>query len=160
MEKKDKKKIIYKIACVLFVLYLFFLASYVPYSYAKYKASTSGTTEIALASWSVSIAGGNNSITVTSGGATTDITLTTTNNSEVDVTYSLILSNVPSGVSVKVDNGTYYAEQNNSITIPNIGTLAVNGTNTHTLTFKADLDATEVENQQIGVDVEFKQKND
>ena len=159
MEKKDNKKILFRIACVAFVLYLFFIASYVPYTYAKYKSSSSGSAEISLANWNVSIAGGNNSITVTSGGSTTDFTLTTTNNSEVDVTYSLILTNVPSGVSVKVDNGNYYAEENNSITIPNIGTLEVDGSNTHTLTFKAILDAVEVDNQQIGIDVEFKQKN-
>lgn len=145
-----KKKVLVIIVLIVFV-------SIISYTFAMYRGKNSGTATIRGASWSVSTSG-DNSLNLTAG-STANYTLTVTNNSEVDVVYDIELTNLPSGIKVKLDSGSYIAESNNKITISNAGTLLYGDSpKNHILTFTTDLESGVVSNQSVGINVKFKQK--
>jgi hypothetical protein len=132
----------------------------IPSSLGIYKRTSTGTKTIDIADWSVALdqTGVNGSVQVTEGDANgSTYTLNVVSNSEVDVIYDIKISNIPSGVQVKLGNGTYQP-QNSTVTFTNAGTILYGaGPNTHTITFKANSGATIVNNQTINIDVDFKQ---
>lgn len=145
-----------KLVIVLVIITLTFLSAF---TYSMYRIKSSGTGSISGASWSVSMAGTNDNIVLTSGSTEQAYVLTVTNNSEVDVIYSIELNNLPSGMTVKLDNGEYVQETNNKITFNNAGTILYGASPVNrTLTFSSILDAEEVTNQDFNIDVTFKQK--
>ena len=102
------------------------------------------------------------SINVYKGGATDSYTLTVQSNSQVDVLYKIIISNLPSGVEVDIDNTGYLTPTaSGTLTIENANTVINYGdstkTKTHILTFRATNEAQLVTNQKIDIDVEFRQ---
>lgn len=148
-----------KIFEMIILVYLLSVFS-VPSSLGLYKRVSTSSKTIDVAEWDVSLnqngVSGNMLITEgDSNGGT--YTLNVVSNSEVDVTYDIIISNIPSGVQVKLDNRSF-EPQSSSVTISNAGTILYgDGPNTHTLTFKANNGATLVNNQQVNIDVDFKQ---
>ena len=145
-----KKTIIISILLVLGI----FIASL---TYAIYRSNSTGTSTLQGATWSVS-ASGDNSVNLTTG-STSAYTLTVTNNSEVDVEYDIELTNLPSDISVKLDDGSYVQESNNEVTFTNAGTLLYGASpRNHTLTFTTDIDSSVVNNQSVSINVKFKQK--
>ncbi len=132
----------------------------IPSSLGIYKRTTTGTKTIDVADWSVALdqTGVTGSVQViegdTNGGT---YTLNVVSDSEVDVIYDITVSNIPTGVQVKLDGGTYLPE-NSTVTFTNAGIIPYgDGPNTHTLTFKANNGATLVSNRTINIDVDFKQ---
>ena len=136
----------------------FLMLIFISFTYAFYKNKANGNGIIEGATWSVDASGNNSAIILTSGITEQDYTLTVTNNSEVNVTYVIKITNLPDGVFVKLDDGTYVEEVNNKITFSSGLTLNYNKEKTHTLTFKASANANEVTNQNFNINVEFKQK--
>ena len=132
----------------------------IPSSFGLYKRSSTSTNAFDAANWSVSLnqTGISGNVLVTEGDTNgSTYTLNVVSNSEVDVTYDIIISNIPSGVQVKLGNGSF-APQSSTVTFSNAGTISYgDGPNTHTLTFKANNGATIVNNQQVNIDVDFKQ---
>ena len=129
-------------------------------TYAVFKSSGSGEATISAATWSVSLIGNNDDIDLTSGSTEQGYLVTVKNESEVSVTYSIKVTDLPDDVKVKLDTGEYKPEEDNEVIFDNVGELLINGTTqrNHTLTFTAPLDAGEVNNHKIKIDVEFKQK--
>ena len=155
-------KKIMPIPIIISILVILFI---IPVSYAIYRSySTVGGT-IATASWNVSLNqnGSDNYLTIVPEPENVNDTYTLhmTNNSEVDVIYSIIIDNVPSGVSAKAGNGNFVPETNNKILINNAGVIhyAV-GDNTEdcVLTFKAASNATFVDEQQVSISVILSQE--
>ncbi len=151
-----KKKVIINTLLFIFLALLFVTS----YSYAIYNGYTRVNGNIASADWNVTLnqTGVNNYLSVMANGGTATYDLNIVSNSTVDVVYSIVLSNVPEGVSVKLDNAENYTEQSvtHEIIFPNAGTIIYTGnqiTKTHTLTFMADNGTQTVENQQISIDV-------
>ncbi len=143
---------------ILFIVLTIFLVS--SYSYAIYTGNGEISGNIISADWNVTLnqTGIDNHLSVLANEGTTTYDLRIVSNSSVDVVYSIVISNLPTGVSVKLDNNANYIEQSASheIIIPNAGTINYTGsrvTKTHTLTFKAATGATIVEDQQINIDV-------
>ena len=68
---------------------------------------------------------------------------------------------MPAGVEVDLDNsGNYRTQSTGTIRISPAGTINYNDsvkTKTHTLTFRAANGANPITNQEIDIDVEFKQ---
>lgn len=147
---------------MIILVYLLSVFS-VPSSLGLYKRSTSSSNTIEPAAWSVSLnqTGVSGNMQLTAGDTTgSSYTLRVVSNSEVDTVYDIIVSNIPSGVQVKLDNGTYQQPQSNTVTFTSAGTIlygAQSNENTHTLTFKADSGATLVNNQTVTINVDFKQ---
>ena len=145
----------------LMVLVYLILTFCIPSTLGIYKNVSNTSDSIRPAEWDVSITPGNNSsLQVVPNSTNASYTLTVTNDSEVDVVYDIVISNLPSGVEVKLDNEQNFRQQQsgNTITISNAGTIAYNGSPVqHTLTFRAITGATVVSNRTVNIDVVFKQ---
>ena len=150
-----RKKIL--ITTIIVLVLSFFI---IPGSYAIYRNILNSNGNIAAAQWNVTLNqdGVNNYISVLAGDATSSASYTVNvrSISEVDIVYSIVVSNIPSGTTVALDNGSDQQPTNNQIIFNNAGTILysdVNKTKTHTLTFKAASGATYVSNQEVNVDV-------
>ena len=140
---------------ILFMILSFFL---IPVSFAICKSQAIGDSSLAAAQWNVTLeqTGVNNNITVVPGVSTTTYTLNIKSLSEVNVKYSIILGNIPSGIEVSLNGEDFYPPSSGTITFSNAGTIlysSQNKTNTHTLTFRGNNGATAVNNQTITVNV-------
>ncbi len=139
------------------------LIFYAVYTFAILRSRTSGSGLIDAATWSVtrSQSQSGDSLEIIPGISTDSYSLTVQSNSEVDVIYSIIISNLPTGVEVDLDNsGNYRTSSNGTIRISPTGTINYNDsikTKNHTLTFRATNGAPLVTDQSINIDVEFKQ---
>lgn len=152
-----------KILKILLLMIVLLLASYTIKTFAIFRKFGSGTGSFNAATWNVSRSQSQSgdSIDISPGSTTDDYILTVQSSSEVDVVYSIIISNLPSGVEVDLDNsGNYRTPSSGTITINQAGTINYNDsvkTKTHTLTFRATSGASTVSNQSINIDVQFKQ---
>ena len=156
--KKEKVK---KILIIVFILSFFLI----PSTFAIYKNSALTYTDLNLAEWSVSLNqnNDNNYLTIVPEPENVNDTYTLhmISNSEVDVNYSIIIDNVPNGVSAKAGNGNFIQETNNKILINNAGVIHYNpngSTEDCVLTFKASSGATFVDEQQVSISVILSQE--
>lgn len=136
----------------------------IPISYALYKKSSSISGTIYLSNWNVSLnqndVGNHLAIIPEPDNINDSYTLNITSNSEVDVMYSIIIDGLPTGVSVKADNGNFIQESNHRVVINDAGTIYyndVNRTKTCVLTFKASSTTQYVDNQEVNISVIFSQ---
>ena len=160
MKRKLKKKYI-----VFLSMYaLFFVSCFTLITLAKYTSLLNRNGNVSVAKWDVSIAGENNKTlpTMTIGNSSTyqDYTLTVTSLSEVGITYSAVITGVPTGVQIQVDDNTIYTPTNNTITINNLGSFSANASNTthtHKLSFIVPIDTDTITNQALDIDIVFVQ---
>ena len=152
-----KKKILLLSAFTMFVFAI------IVTTFAIFRGGTSVTGSVRAATWSISRSqsASGDSLSVIPELASDVYNLTVTSSSEVDVTYTIIISNLPVGVEVALDNGTYQTPTSGTVRISNAQTVinyndAVK-TKNHTLTFRATSSAQVISDQEIDVDVEFKQ---
>lgn len=143
------------------IILVYLLATFcIPSSLGIYKNTINSTKSLSTAVWDVDITPDNNSsLRVIPDSTNATYTLEVSNDSEVDVEYKIIISNLPNGVQVKLDDEQNFRNPtNNVITIDNAGTIAYGGQPViHTLTFRATTAATIVNNQTVNINVEFKQ---
>jgi len=146
----------------LLVFGMFILLSTV-LTFALLRASGNGSGSLKTATWSVSrnYSQPGDSLEIYQGGATDSYTLTVQSASEVDVLYKIIISNLPTGVEVDIDNTGYIPSNAGTIIIENANTVINYNdtvkTKTHTLTFRATNSAPLVTDREIDIDVEFRQ---
>ena len=146
------------------VILLYLLSAFcVPSSLGIYKNNAATDGSVITASWNVALNQNNvnNSISVIVGGSDVAYTLNVESTSQVDVEYAITISNIPSGVVVKLDNEVNYRiPSNGTVTINPAGTILYSSAShqkSHTIYFKANNGATVVSNQSINIDVDFKQ---
>lgn len=147
-----------QIITVLFIITLFLIRS----TFALFRNSLASVSSTTLASWNVTLEQGgvNNDVSIIPGIQTDSYALNIKSLSEVDITYDIIISNLPSGVSIDIDGVAAPPAINNVVTITNAGTILYNASekmNTHILTFSAASNATVVNNQTVTVNVIAKQ---
>ena len=156
------KKKSYKLLSI-FVMFVTVMHFVIPASLALFRTEATTTGSIKTAKWSVGLdqEGVNNELTVVNDGEDDDtFLLTVKSNSEVDVVYSITISNIPAGVQVKLDDADDFEPESTTVTFENAGTIAYTGTEqtaTHVLKFKALTTASPVENKQIKIDVVMRQ---
>ena len=152
----------YKLVVILFASIFLLISA----SYAIYKYGVNGISSVGLAEWSVSLDqnGIDNNLTVVPGIADATYTLKVKNSSQVDVKYDVVVSNLPAGIGVSIDNDNnenFVYESDGTVTITNVGTILYNAgdeTNVHTLYFRGGEDADEfVNSQPVTVNVIVKQ---
>ncbi len=158
-----RKKKVLKILSIMVLTSLFLI----PVVFAIYRSSILGDGSLSTANWQVSInqtnENGNLSIvpgTNQSEGTTASYAVNITSNSEVDAVYSIVIDNLPTGVGVSLDGGSFVQEVNNTVVFSSVGTILYNDSNKtrrHVLTFKAASGASVVNNQSIDVNVIAKQ---
>lgn len=152
-----------KIMMVLLLPILILLVFYAPKTFGLLRSSADATGSLITAEWSVSRneSASTDALSVIPELSTDSYTLTVTSSSEVDVTYAVIINNLPTGVEVKIDDeANYRVPDNGTVRINNAGTINYNDavkTKTHTLTFRATSSAQYVSDREIDVDVLFKQ---
>ena len=136
----------------------------VPISYAIFRNSSSATGSLSLATWSVTLnQEGVNDTLVVIPSTQTDATYTLNIESdcEVDIKYSIIISNLPSGVEVSFNGGDFEEQdENNTITFTDVGTILYTDSEKNqskTLTFRGKSNAEIVENQEVNIDVVVRQ---
>ena len=131
------------------------------YSIYRGVVLTNGT--LSLATWSVTLnqEGVNDELTIVPVNSNDTYELNITSTSNVDIKYTIVISNLPTGVQVTLDNGTPVSQDNNNkITFSDAGTILyndVNKTKTHILTFSAVANTTPVNSQTVSIDVIAKQ---
>ena len=154
------KKRLVKISLLTIAIPLVF---YAVHTFAMLRRVKNATGTLNAATWSVTRnqSQSGDSIEIIPGVSTDSYTLTVQSNSEVDVIYSIIVRNLPSDVEVDLDNsGNYRTASAGTLIISPAGAINYNDsvkTKTHTLTFRATPEATPIANQEIDIDVEFKQ---
>ena len=132
-------------------------------TFALYRNSAGGSGNLATAEWNVTRnqSASGDSLVLVPELVTDDYTLTVTSTSEVDIKYKVLISNLPTGVEVALDDGAYLTPTSGSLTITNnnlrINYNDSNKTKTHTLHLRATAGTTPVANQSINIDVEFSQ---
>ena len=155
----------FKERIILFIfVYLIFASLYFSVNtLAKYTGTVSGTGETQVAKWEVSATPNSNSpMNIIAGNDTASYEITVTSTSEVGCSYSISLSNVPTGVMVKLDDkAPVTVGADKKVTFTNCGEFSANTQGQqriHTLELKAGIDITPVSNNAIDVDVSFVQK--
>lgn len=149
-----------KIFMYIICFCLFASVIYITYSsYAKYKSESDIFGEPIAASWDVSINSNTNSLSAIAGNGTVSYTLNVYNNSEVEVGYNIVISNIPNDIQVKLDNGNYVTPVSNTVTFSNVGTLDYdqNTSNSHIITFQTTLSTNVITNNSIDFSVNFSQ---
>ncbi len=132
-------------------------------TFAILRNGTNSSGSLDTASWSVTrnYSQTGDSLEIYPGGATDSYTLTVSSASEVDVLYKILISNLPTGVEVDLDNTGYQTPTAGSLSIENANTVInyndSEKTKTHILTFRATSGAQLVTDQQININVEFRQ---
>lgn len=131
-------------------------------TFALYNAKKNGTSVVDGAAWSVtrSQSQSGDSIDIIPEVQDDTYLLTVQSSSEVDVGYSIIISNLPAGVTVSIDGENFITPTNNTVTISNVGRINYSDSTkikNYTLTFRANSNASPVAGRQINIDVQFKQ---
>ena len=154
-----KKYIVNSLIFVFAIIFVFCAVR----TFALLRNSTNTNGTLDAADWSVTrnYSQTGDSLEIYPGGSTDSYTLTVTSNSEVDVLYKIIISNLPTGVEVDIDNLGYESPTAGSLTIENANTVInyndSDKTKTHILRFRATSGAQLVTNQELNIDVEFRQ---
>lgn len=147
--------------CLIAIFALFILISNT-YFNAKYRSRFSGSSDIKVAKWNTSINTENNQnklfVVSENETDTNSYKITVNSTSEVSTKYSIVLTGIPVGLQVKLDDGMYRATTNSVITF-DAGTFLVGGetTRTHTLTFKDLLNSGNFGDTPITIDVIIEQ---
>lgn len=159
---KTKLKLKKKFVVFLCLYGLFFVMYFSVVSFAKYTSSVNKSGSIGVAKWDVSVAGSDSQTLpqITIGDASTYQTynLTVTSLSEVGLTYSLVLSNVPDDVVITI-GGVDYTPANGNITVPNLGSIDAGDTTNkvHAMTFSVPIDSDQITSETMDIDVVFTQ---
>ena len=164
MKREQVKK---RLAIFLFVYFSLFASYYTTNTFTKCVGVLDKSGSLSIAKWDVSLnPTTGNTFNIITGNTSENLddqtySFTITNNSDVALSYNIVLSNVPTGVEVVYDNVTYY-ESSNVVTITNAGsflTTDLNNTHTHSLTFIAPAGTTSVTNNEVDIDVDFVQNS-
>ncbi len=147
-----------KIIALLFIFALFLVRS----TFALFRDSLAIEHVTDLAEWNVTLEqdGINNSLTVIPGFESDTFTLNVKSLSDVDMKYTVNVSNLPSGIEASINGVDFYPEVNGIITFPNEYTIlysSLTKINIHTLTFRGTNNSIYVNNQPVSVNVETAQ---
>ena len=149
------KDIVIRPAIVVAILVLLAITS----TFSMLRTSLGANGALSLATWSVTLnqEGVNDELTIVPVTSNDIYELNVTSTSKVDIKYTIVISNLPAGVQVALDNGTPESQDNdNKITFTDAGTILyndVNKTKSHMLTFSAVANTTPVNSQTVSIDV-------
>lgn len=164
---KNKKKI----KSFIYIYTLFFILCFSVITMAKYTGVISDGSSIPVAKWEVSLLGtdgeplpNNKTLpTIIIGNSSTypDYNLKVTSKSEVGVNYKLVISNVPTGLKVKIDDTREVGPTGSTIKV-DLGHFSATNTEVtrnHKLTFIVPEGADPIDNRELNLDVIFEQVN-
>ena len=147
----------------LFVLvYFVFLTAYLSVStLSKYVGSVEGDGTVQIAKWDVSARSDSNDVmNIISGGTTESYNIIVKSTSDVGCTYSVVVTNIPNNVTLSLDGLNPDTHVGDEAIFNNVGRFDAgsNGTEvTHVLNVSANINATQVTENEISIDVTFVQ---
>ena len=164
-----KQKIINqkKFMTFLLIYFVLFISYFSVITLSKYVGKINKPSTMVIAKWDVSLDtsdNASNALNLTIGDTNTNPSyiLKITSISEVIASYSIVLSNLPDGLEVKIDDQNYRAQENNTIIFENVGYINVNDdtkTKVHTLTFYVPIGSDTITDSEFNVDVVFNQES-
>ena len=143
---------------ILVLLLICLLTISISVTYAEYSDYFITSIGGSVAKWDVSIeASEDKDITLVAGNDTKEYTIKVKSNSEVKAKYSIVVSNLPENVEVKLDERDY--QSGDVVTFDNAGTINADDSSPveHKLIFNALLEADKIEDSNIKIDVVFVQ---
>lgn len=160
MKKRRLKK---KFKLFLKIYFIILTFSFSVLTLSKYVSKVEGDGGLKVAKWEVKLDTNlsSDTFTVVMGNGSQNYKLKVYSTSEVGVSYSIVLSNIPNGVQVSLDGATPLTPTNNKITFSNVGQFDANGaikSREHTLSFSAILGSNEISDTDINMDVVFIQR--
>ena len=150
-----KKKLLWKPIVIVLIVSLLVITS----SYSLLRGRSSGSGNLSLAKWNFTLTEDDDVdlLTVVPVTGDADYTFSVSSASEVDVRYTIVVSNLPDGVKVSLDGETPLPQDDNhTVSFTDIGTILYTDsvkTKTHTLTFSAVANTIPVNAQEINIDV-------
>lgn len=159
-----KSRLLLPVISIALIIVAVFFISPMEDTNAQYKSAATGNDEFKTATWDVSLNqdGIDNNVSLISDGTTTQsYTLNVKSLSQVDTEYSIVIDDLPDGVKVSLDDGEYQTPSNGKVTFSNVG--IIRGTDdvkekSYVLTFKAEIGTSDVSDQEVNIDVKFRQK--
>ena len=161
--KKTKRQIKKKYKKMLFCLLTILIVVSNSYFLAKYTSAIHSSSDNSVAIWDVSTDtsdNANNSLNIVSGNTTASYVIKVKSVSEVASKYDIVLTNVPTGLEVKLDSGSYQTPTNNEITFSNVGSFTAGSATTeqtHTITLNDPLSTSNSGTYSMNIDVMFEQ---
>ncbi len=153
-----------RFATFLLICVIILTLSYSFYSTARYTSDITGNSNVSIAKWNVSVSPITQTNTFNAIAGNTvpiDYTVRVTSTSQVSSNYSIVVTNIPTGVKVSIDDGTEQIPVNNAVTFSNAGTFNIGDANNyrdHKLTFSVPIESNAVNNNNINIQVVFSQK--
>lgn len=145
----------------LFFMLLVTLVFFSSYFLARYVSTFHGGNNADVAKWSVEYSHDKDEINLISGNTVEEFPIYITSTSEVSSNYSIVLSNVPTGMEVKIDDSEYISSGlDNRVVFDNVGSFGagdVGLTRMHVISFDAPLDSNIPSSNNVGIDVRFVQ---
>ena len=132
---------------------------------AKMVSNSDGNeANMQVAKWAVSANGDADELELTAGRDEQSFNLTVTNDSEVESSYTIIVSNIPAGVKVGIDDERLRDPESGTVEFSNRYYLLGaqdDKTKTHVLRFAAELtdDTVVLPGEDVAIDVRFTQRN-
>lgn len=154
-----KKKII--VFIIVFFL-VFFSCFFINKTFSSYKSNVISSGETDVAKWELLVDSDQSSIDLVPGGASGSYILDVTSKSEVSSSYSIEISNIPEGVQISLDEGTYKDPISGIVTFTDCGhfnSTSSSIVNEHRITFKATSSASVISNRELNIDIIAKQDN-
>ena len=159
--RKLKKKFV-----VFLLIYFILLTSYLTsFTFAKFVGRIEKETSLEIAKWEVYTDTNDNStnaLNLVSGNTSQNYILKVTSNSDVAIDYSVEISNLPNGIIISLDGGTFKTAKNNKIVFEDAGSFAAGSAsvvNQHNLTFSTVLGSGNISSENIKINVIFIQNN-
>lgn len=153
-----------RFASFLLICVIILTISYSFGSSARYTSDIAGDSNTSVAKWNVAVTPVTQTNTFSAIAGNTvpiDYTVRVTSTSQVSSMYSIVVTNIPSGVKVAIDDGTEQTPTNNTVTFSNVGTFNIGDANNyrdHKLTFSVPIESNAVNNNNINIQVVFSQK--
>ena len=160
-EKKLRLRKKFKVFFLIYFVCFTFCLSCITFS--KYTGVISRSGPTSVAKWDVSIDTTDNAsdtLTVVTDSTAASYIVKVVNKSEVSSDYSIVLSNVPTGLEVSLDSGVSKTPINNEIVFSNAGSfVASDATNTHrhVLTFNDPNGNSNEGTHNIRIDINLEQ---
>jgi hypothetical protein len=151
-----KEKIINNKLLIILIMAMLII---IPISYAIHRTQKNSSGNLATATWNVTLNQSNNnylSIARDTNNNQVSYTIEVTSTSQVDMVYSIVVEDLPAGISVSLDNGTPVQETNNKVIFSDVATILYSDqtkAKSHTITFIADSNTSLVNEQETNINV-------
>ena len=158
--KSKMRKVLTKKIKVFLIFYVALVVLYfTSISISRFMSEANGSGDSVVARWHVEADIDTEEVDLINGANMCTCTLTVLSTSEISCTYSVVLSNIPDGLEVAIDEGEFVTPTDNIASFENVGAFSTNNevANEHTLKFRAPLEIDEEIDRIINVDVIFVQ---